>query len=141
MVGEYGSHLVGNRCRANVARMKQSRPDSGIGCQVKVLSTFQVVTSSIGSGRLTSLGVRRSLRRASIPFANSCREREIVMSTLNKTAPAPHMPYLLTSYESAGMSPLPPAQSVRKHFVKAATKGTVSGTGRLPVSAFDQLGI
>jgi len=39
-----------NRCRANVARIRQSRPDSGLGCQVKVREPFQVVPSSLGSG-------------------------------------------------------------------------------------------
>ena len=38
------------RCRANVAHMSQSRPDSGLGFQVKVLQTFSVVHSPLGSG-------------------------------------------------------------------------------------------
>ena len=38
------------RCRANVAHIKQSRPDSGLGVQVKVVKTFQVVPTSLGSG-------------------------------------------------------------------------------------------
>jgi len=33
-----------------VALTRQSRPDSGLGFQVKVLKAFQVVTSSLGSG-------------------------------------------------------------------------------------------
>ena len=33
----------GRRCRANMAHMRQSRPDSGLGFQVKVLQTFKVV--------------------------------------------------------------------------------------------------
>ena len=38
------------RCRVNVAQVRQSRPDYGLGFQVKVLSTFQVVPSSLCSG-------------------------------------------------------------------------------------------
>ena len=38
------------RCRANMALMRQSRPDSGRGVQVKVLKTFFGVSSSLGSG-------------------------------------------------------------------------------------------
>jgi len=30
--------------------MRQSRPDSGLGLQAKVLKTFYVVPSSLGSG-------------------------------------------------------------------------------------------
>ena len=37
------------RCRENMARVRQSRPDSGLGFQVKVLETFQVVSSSLGN--------------------------------------------------------------------------------------------
>ena len=36
--------------RANMAHMRQSRPDSGLGVQVKVLEAFQVVPSLLGSG-------------------------------------------------------------------------------------------
>jgi hypothetical protein len=38
------------RCRADVAHIRQSGPDSGLGFKVKVLSKFQVVASSLGSG-------------------------------------------------------------------------------------------
>jgi hypothetical protein len=31
-------------------QIRQSRPDTGLGFKVKALQTFQVVTSSIGSG-------------------------------------------------------------------------------------------
>ena len=41
---------VQGRCRANTAHMRQSRPDSGHDFQSKVLETFQVVPSSLGSG-------------------------------------------------------------------------------------------
>jgi len=37
-------------CRANMAHMRQSNSDSGLGFQVNVLKTLQVVTSSLGSG-------------------------------------------------------------------------------------------
>ena len=38
------------RRRANMAHIRQSRPDSGLGVQVKVLETFQIVPSSLRSG-------------------------------------------------------------------------------------------
>ena len=38
------------RCRANMAHIRQSRPDSGRGFQVEVLKTYQVVPSSRRSG-------------------------------------------------------------------------------------------
>ena len=34
----------------NMAYIRQSRPDSGLGFQVKVLEIFQVVSSSLGNG-------------------------------------------------------------------------------------------
>jgi hypothetical protein len=37
----------GSRCRANVAHIRQSRTDSGLGFQVTVLQIFQVVPSSL----------------------------------------------------------------------------------------------
>ena len=37
---EYGHH-----CRANMARLRQSRPDSGIGSQVKGLNIAEVVST------------------------------------------------------------------------------------------------
>ena len=41
-------------CRANVAHTRQSGPDSGLSFKVKVLKTFQVVPSSLGSGIVNS---------------------------------------------------------------------------------------
>ena len=38
--------------RANSAHIRQPGPDSGPGVRVKVLKTFQVVSFSLGSGRL-----------------------------------------------------------------------------------------
>ena len=38
-----------NRCRSNMAHIRQSRPDSGNGFQVKFLRTFKVGSSSLGS--------------------------------------------------------------------------------------------
>ena len=38
------------RCRSNMAHARQSRPDSGLDFQVKVLEPFSVVPSSLGSG-------------------------------------------------------------------------------------------
>ena len=37
---------------ANTAHVRQSRPDSGLGFQVKVLTTFYLVPTSLGSGDL-----------------------------------------------------------------------------------------
>jgi len=41
---------VEGRCRANVAHIRQSRPNSGPGFQTKVLKNIKVVPSSLGSG-------------------------------------------------------------------------------------------
>ena len=38
------------RCLANMAHIRQSKPDSGLGYQVKLLILFQVVPSSLESG-------------------------------------------------------------------------------------------
>jgi len=40
-----------HRFRANMAHVRQSRPDSGLGFQVKVLKPFQVDPSSLGGGQ------------------------------------------------------------------------------------------
>ena len=37
--------------RPNMAHVRQSRPDSGLGLQLNVLKTIQVVPSALGSGR------------------------------------------------------------------------------------------
>jgi len=39
-----------DRCRANVAHIRQSGPDSGHGFKAKVHKIFVVVPSSVGSG-------------------------------------------------------------------------------------------
>ena len=44
------AYKLGYRCRANMAHIRQSRPDSGLGFQVKILTPFHVVPSSLGSG-------------------------------------------------------------------------------------------
>jgi len=46
-----GMRFRGFRCRANMAHVRRSRPDSGLDFLVKVLATFQVVPSSLESGR------------------------------------------------------------------------------------------
>ena len=38
------------RCRANMAHIRQSRPDYGLGFQVEVLKTVEVVSFPLGSG-------------------------------------------------------------------------------------------
>ena len=40
--------VCASRCQANMAHMRQSRPDSGLGFQIKVLKTFSVVPSWLG---------------------------------------------------------------------------------------------
>jgi len=55
------------RCRANMARKRQSRPDFGLGFQVKVLKTFEVVPSSLGSGSPGSL-CERGLSSSSLLY-------------------------------------------------------------------------
>ena len=52
-----------------MAHIRQSRPDSGLGFQVKVVHTIPVVPSSLGSGGCTCLGSVSSLlpRRAQAP--------------------------------------------------------------------------
>ena len=38
------------RCRANMAHIRQSGPDSGVVFQVKVLEIFAIIPCSLGSG-------------------------------------------------------------------------------------------
>jgi len=42
--------IQGCCCRANMAHVRQSRPEYGLGFQVKVLKPFYIVPSSLGSG-------------------------------------------------------------------------------------------
>ena len=46
----FSKWLCSTRCRDSLARLKQSRPDSGFGRQANVFNTFQVVPSSLGRG-------------------------------------------------------------------------------------------
>ena len=39
-----------DRCRANMANVRHSRPNSGIGFAIKALKIFEVVPFSLGSG-------------------------------------------------------------------------------------------
>ena len=55
---------VQGRCRANMAHIRQSRPDSGLGFQATVLETVEVVSSLPGSG----LGARAIRPGASAPM-------------------------------------------------------------------------
>jgi len=43
--------VYADRSRANMAHARQSRPDYGLGFQVKVFQTFQVDPSLLESGR------------------------------------------------------------------------------------------
>jgi len=58
------------RCRANMAHARQSRPDSGVGVQVKGLETFQVVPSLLGSG--TKVISKRNLTEISVHRVSLC---------------------------------------------------------------------
>ena len=51
------------RGKANLAHIRQSRPDSGIGFQAKVLHTFEGFPSSLGSGPGGGSGTRVVRRR------------------------------------------------------------------------------
>jgi hypothetical protein len=66
-----GSLEMEERFRANIAHTRQSRPDSGLGFQVKFFEMFQGVSSSLGSGARyqSSLGTRASGTRG----ADECR--------------------------------------------------------------------
>ena len=45
-----GPHTI--HCRENMAHIRLSRPDSGLGFQVKISQIFQSIPSSLGSGTL-----------------------------------------------------------------------------------------
>ena len=51
--------LLAHRCRANMAHIRQSRPGSGLGIQIKVHKAFNVVPFSLGSGRATGCACRK----------------------------------------------------------------------------------
>ena len=48
-------HLTPCRCRADSPHMRQSRPDVGLGFQVKVLNPFEIGLFSLGRGGLLTL--------------------------------------------------------------------------------------
>ena len=52
----YGAtpHQVPQRARANMARIRQSRPDAGLGFQLKFRKTPEIVPSSLGSSASAS---------------------------------------------------------------------------------------
>ena len=52
-----------------MAHISQSRPDSGLGFQVKVLKPFQVVASSLGSGLGCEL-MQPGFTRGTLPKVN-----------------------------------------------------------------------
>jgi len=51
------------RCRANMALVRHSRPDSGLGFQTEVLQSMPVAPSSLGSGGMQRLLVLTVLPR------------------------------------------------------------------------------
>ena len=63
------------RCRANVARIRQSSTAAGLGFQFKVLNTFEVVPSSLGSGPRQALrgGISKVYLQENLSiFGNKC---------------------------------------------------------------------
>ena len=56
-----------------MAHIRQSRPDSGLGFHVKARTTFQLVPSSLGSGRECIRGI---LEREGGRERESAREKE-----------------------------------------------------------------
>ena len=60
--GVYRTWHLHGRCRANMAHIKQSRPDAGLGFQVMVLETFEFVPSSFLAYTMYYLnGFRKSI--------------------------------------------------------------------------------
>ena len=58
------------RCRASMAHIRQSTPDFGLGRQVKVAETFQLVPSSLGSGRPTeAMGNHKYFARSRVSMS------------------------------------------------------------------------
>ena len=53
---EPGKKWLQVRHRANMAPIRQSKPDYGLGFEVEILTTIQVVPSSLGSGTRNSRG-------------------------------------------------------------------------------------
>jgi len=75
------------RCRTNSAHGIQSRPDSGLGFQVKIFNSFQVDPASLGGGHTTwmcSSTKGRRLWRAAGVTAHAGRYRPAVISAANR---------------------------------------------------------
>jgi len=60
---ERGLPLSTNRSRANMAHIKQSVPDFGLGCQVKVLNMFKVFPLRSRAARHTTFDAGNHFRR------------------------------------------------------------------------------
>ena len=58
-----------------MAHIRQCRPDSGLGFQVKVFKIFEVVPSSLGSGRKSVLGGMHAFKERCPPRQRSRVER------------------------------------------------------------------
>ena len=70
-----------SRCRSNMASIRQSRLDSGRGVQVKLVKTFSLVPSSLGSGSLP-LALSLSLSLSPHPQQRSPAEPSTVLASL-----------------------------------------------------------
>ena len=57
--GVSSGRAAGTRYRANIAHVRQSRPDPGLGLLVKFIKIFQVVAYSVGGGSEKQLRVRK----------------------------------------------------------------------------------
>jgi hypothetical protein len=51
-LGETSCAKMKDRCRANMAHTRQSRPDSGFGCQVNETTVTPLKVSPLGSGSI-----------------------------------------------------------------------------------------
>jgi len=60
-------------CGANMAHIRQSRPDPGLGVQVKLLTTLEVVLFSLGRGPEPSRQRRSTPATRTDPAARPCQ--------------------------------------------------------------------
>ena len=77
-----------SRCRANTAHTRQSRPDSGLGFQVKLFETFSSVPALRGCRRKTCRVASRHLKAPAPPSQSSFRCPSV--ASRHKFKPFPH---------------------------------------------------
>ena len=76
------------RCRAKMAHISQSRPDSGLGFKAHVFKTFEVVHSSLGIGSTCSPG---EFIRTSIVDKYSGSKKEFLHTWIISVMPKQHL--------------------------------------------------